>query len=81
MNGELWLFGAERTNANAFFPRSPTCETTLCDYLSAPFFARARKNAAGVIITPPCVRKGRARKEGHKAFDIILSVQRHWAPK
>ena len=24
---------------------------------SAPFFARARKNAAGVIITPACARK------------------------
>ena len=58
----------------------PTCETTLCDYLSlplrsAPFFARARKNAAGVIITPACARKRGERETGARAHFRSMETQ------
>ena len=71
---------SERTRTPfSFLPSPPTCETTLCDYLSAPFFARARarKNAAGVIITPACVRtkKGSRRGDAHAGLEVIVGVR------
>ena len=76
MNGELWLFAWRRTNAffHCLLP-PPTCETTLCDYLSLPssplrsiLRARTEKCSRRYNYASVCKKKRGARNKRLSSF-------------
>ena len=82
MNGELCLLWRTNQRTNAFF--FPSFASNLRNNIVRLSFrsilrsrTRARKNAAGVIITPACVRtkKGSRRGDAHAGIEVIVGVR------